>query len=113
LAALISGAKLVELPGVDHWPWLGDADAALTEIEAFVTGERRVRRRRSVSGVASLTKREHEVARLAVEGLRAAEIGDRLGISERTVETHLAHAYLKLGISSKVDLAREASRLNL
>jgi len=55
LAASIPGARLVELPGVDHWPWLGDADAALTEVEGFVTGVRRVRRRRATSGAGSLT----------------------------------------------------------
>jgi class 3 adenylate cyclase len=30
----------VELPGVDHIPWVGDADAILDEVEAFVTGAR-------------------------------------------------------------------------
>lgn len=113
LAAHIAGAKLVELPGVDHWPWLGDADSAVAEIEAFLTGVRRARRPRQVWGPGSLTTREHEVARLAVEGHRAADIAARLGIGERTVETHLANAYLKLGVTSKVELARQASRLGL
>jgi pimeloyl-ACP methyl ester carboxylesterase len=36
----IPGAKIVELPGVDHMPWLGDQDAALAEIEEFLTGVR-------------------------------------------------------------------------
>jgi pimeloyl-ACP methyl ester carboxylesterase len=36
----ISGAKVVELPGGDHMPWLGDQDAALDEIEEFLTGVR-------------------------------------------------------------------------
>ena len=113
LAARIPGAKLVELPGVDHWPWLGDADSAVAEIEAFLTGVRRARRPRQVWGIGSLTKREHEVARLAIEGHRAAAIAARLGIGERTVETHLANVYLKLGVTSKVELARQAPRLGL
>jgi pimeloyl-ACP methyl ester carboxylesterase/DNA-binding CsgD family transcriptional regulator len=113
LAARIPGAKLVELPGVDHWPWLGDADSAVAEIEAFLTGVRRARRPRQGWGIGSLTKREHEVARLAVGGHRAADIAARLGIGERTVETHLANVYLKLGVTSKVELARQASRLGL
>jgi class 3 adenylate cyclase len=39
-AAKIPDAKLVELPGQDHEPWVGDADAVLTEIREFVTGVR-------------------------------------------------------------------------
>jgi pimeloyl-ACP methyl ester carboxylesterase/class 3 adenylate cyclase len=40
LAATIPGARLVELPGEDHIPFLGDADALVDEIEEFVTGSR-------------------------------------------------------------------------
>ena len=36
----IRGAKVVELQGADHMPWLGDQDAALDEIEEFLTGVR-------------------------------------------------------------------------
>jgi pimeloyl-ACP methyl ester carboxylesterase len=36
----IPGAKVVELPGADHMPWLGDRGAALDEIEEFLTGVR-------------------------------------------------------------------------
>jgi pimeloyl-ACP methyl ester carboxylesterase len=36
----IPGAKIVELPGNEHMPWLGDQDAALDEIEEFLTGFR-------------------------------------------------------------------------
>jgi len=41
LAQHIPGAKLVELPGVDHSPWVGDQDALLDEVEEFLTGARR------------------------------------------------------------------------
>jgi class 3 adenylate cyclase len=40
LAKSIRGAKLVELPGEDHTPYAGDADALLDEIEEFLTGIR-------------------------------------------------------------------------
>jgi pimeloyl-ACP methyl ester carboxylesterase len=40
LAARIPGAKYVELPGIDHLPWAGDAEAVLGEIEEFLTGAR-------------------------------------------------------------------------
>ena len=41
VAERIPGAKLVELPGRDALPWIGEADAVLDEIEIFLTGERR------------------------------------------------------------------------
>jgi DNA-binding CsgD family transcriptional regulator len=50
------------------------------------------------------------VVRLAVEGLTNPQIGDRLFISRRTVQTHLSHVFTKLGISSRVELAAEAAR---
>jgi pimeloyl-ACP methyl ester carboxylesterase len=42
LAEKIPGAKLIELPGTDHIPWVGDADAIVDEIEEFLTGVRHV-----------------------------------------------------------------------
>ena len=39
-AVLIPGARYVELPGVDHLPFVGDADTILDEIEEFLTGVR-------------------------------------------------------------------------
>jgi class 3 adenylate cyclase/DNA-binding CsgD family transcriptional regulator/tetratricopeptide (TPR) repeat protein len=68
---------------------------------------------RPVAGPDALTKREREVARLAAEGCSAREIAEQLFIGERTVETHLGNAYAKLGIGSKVELIRMASRLGL
>lgn len=55
-----------------------------------------------------LTPRELEVARLAGQAYTAAEIGARLHIGERTVETHLANTYTKLRISSRRELIRIA-----
>lgn len=55
-----------------------------------------------------LTRSEREVARLAGEGLTTPEIADRLFVSPRTVQTHLAHIYQKLGVSSRRDLIRLA-----
>jgi pimeloyl-ACP methyl ester carboxylesterase len=40
MAERIPGARLVELPGEDHLPWLSDSDAILGEIEEFLTGVR-------------------------------------------------------------------------
>jgi class 3 adenylate cyclase len=38
IASRIPGAKLVELPGNDHLPWVGDQDSVLDEVERFLTG---------------------------------------------------------------------------
>ncbi|MGH7406846.1 MAG: adenylate/guanylate cyclase domain-containing protein, partial [Candidatus Methylomirabilales bacterium] len=40
LAGRIPGARFVELPGDDHFPWVGDQDAILNEIQEFLTGVR-------------------------------------------------------------------------
>src|SRR6202008_1816320 len=42
MSAHIPGAKVVELPGSDYFPYLGDQDAILDEIEEFLTGVRPV-----------------------------------------------------------------------
>ena len=65
----------------------------------------------SSHGIRALTRRELEVAQLASQGYMASEIGIRLHISDRTVETHLAHAYSKLGVNSRPALIRISSKL--
>ena len=67
-------------------------------------------RRRPASGWASLTPAELDVARLVSDGLANKEIAERLFVSPRTVQAHLTHVYRKLGVSSRVQLAQEASR---
>lgn len=76
-------------------------------------GRRGRRARTAVDGRQPLTGRERQVISLAVSGLTAREIGERLFIGERTVETHLANVYAKLGIGSRVDLLRIAGQLDL
>lgn len=41
IAGQIPGARFVELPGDDHFPWVGDQDSVLDEIQEFLTGVRR------------------------------------------------------------------------
>jgi DNA-binding CsgD family transcriptional regulator len=54
--------------------------------------------------VEPLTSREREVALLAARGRTSREIGRRLGVSTRTVDTHLARVYRKLGVGGRADL---------
>jgi len=61
-----------------------------------------------------LTKRERQVAELVAEGRSAREIARHLHIGRRTVETHVARTYAKLGITSRVELIlRRAASSNL
>jgi pimeloyl-ACP methyl ester carboxylesterase/DNA-binding CsgD family transcriptional regulator len=109
----IPGARLVELPGIDHRIWLGDAEAVLDHVEIFLTGRKARPRRAAEVGPAALSRREREVAQLAARGETAAEIAARLVLSERTIESHLASVYAKLGVRSKTELARRAAEFGL
>jgi DNA-binding CsgD family transcriptional regulator len=53
-----------------------------------------------------LTTREREVAEMAATGRTRAEIGERLGVTDRTVANHLTHIYAKLNVSSRAELAK-------
>ena len=55
---------------------------------------------------APLTKRELEIARLIAEGLTAPQLGAKLFISERTVESHVTNMLNELGFNSRIQLAR-------
>ncbi len=65
------------------------------------------------SGWASLTPTELEVVKLTAQGLGDPEIGERLFIGRPTVKTHLAHTFTKLGVTSRAELASEATRRGL
>jgi DNA-binding CsgD family transcriptional regulator len=58
-----------------------------------------------IVGPTRLTKREREIAVLAAAGHSNREIADRKYLSARTVENHLYHAYLKLGVMDREGLA--------
>ncbi len=55
--------------------------------------------------VVALSRREREVAFLAAAGHSNREIAQRIGVSNRTVEGHLARAFAKLGVTHREDLA--------
>jgi ATP/maltotriose-dependent transcriptional regulator MalT len=58
-----------------------------------------------LQAIAQLTAREREVATMAALGRSDKEIAAALGVSFRTVETHLHRAYAKLGVASRYGLA--------
>jgi DNA-binding NarL/FixJ family response regulator len=57
------------------------------------------------ASVAPLAKREADVARLVAEGLSNKQIGARLFISERTVDSHVRSILNKLGFNSRAQIA--------
>jgi len=85
--------------------------AALSTEEAIAYAQRgRGQRKRPTNGWGSLTPAELDVVRLVCEGLGNNDIAARLFVSPRTVQSHLTHVYAKLGLTSRVQLAQEASR---
>ena len=81
---------------------------ALGELGAFA----RMAREGSVVR-ASLTPREHEVLMLLSQGLTMRQMAKRLGISPRTVETHMAKLYRKLDARTRVQAVSRAVSLGL
>jgi two-component system NarL family response regulator len=60
-----------------------------------------------------LTPRELSTLRLMADGKSNKEIGGTLGISERTVKTHLGHLFEKLGVTSRTEAIKVATRRGL
>jgi DNA-binding CsgD family transcriptional regulator/tetratricopeptide (TPR) repeat protein len=105
IAALASAAAIFDRSGAG---WRRDrANEAMRELG------RAGRRAAGRHGGVALSSRERDVAYLAVDGLTARQIGERLHIGERTVETHLANLYVKLGVESKRELLQRAEELGL
>jgi len=85
--------------GLGASPW---EQMAAKELAA--TGERT--RRRTESATDQLTAQELQVALIVADGATNREAAAALFVSPKTVETHLGHAYRKLGIRSRTELAR-------
>jgi len=96
-SALARAAEVFERLGAA--PWSARAQAL---------GAARLRRGPAVP---ELTRREREVAELVAEGLTNGQVAERLGVSIRTVTSHLDHAYTKLGIGSRAALVAHLLRL--
>ena len=90
-------------------PALADADACGALVlarrarrELVATGMRP--RRAAYEGVAALTPRQRQICELAAAGKGNKAISRELFLSIKTVETHLAAAYRKLGVSTRSSL---------
>jgi DNA-binding CsgD family transcriptional regulator len=86
-------------------------DAGRVRRRLWSVGVRRrlVPARRPDNGWAALTDSEVAVARLVAQGLSNREVAEHLFLSPHTVSGHLRHVFAKLGVNSRVDLARIAA----
>ncbi len=66
--------------------------------------------RQARHGWDSLTPTESRIAALVVEGMSNPQVAAELFLSPRTVATHVSHILAKLGVQSRIDIAREAGR---
>jgi DNA-binding NarL/FixJ family response regulator len=71
------------------------------------------RARESARAVAALTVRERQVLAFIGEGLTTRQMARKLGLSERTVESHISSLYGKLGVSTRVQAFHRAAGLGL
>jgi len=85
-----------------------DARRARSRLRELGVRRRLVAAEPEANGWAALTTSELTVARLVAEGLTNREVAERLFVSPHTVNSHLRHVFLKLGINSRVELARLA-----
>lgn len=93
---------------------LREGDRALALLRTLGVRKRRKGSRRTVAvGWDALSDTELRVVRLAGEGLTNRQIGERLFISHRTVESHLLNVYRKVGVNSRVQMTAEAIRRGL
>ncbi|NNM35323.1 MAG: response regulator transcription factor, partial [Gemmatimonadetes bacterium] len=100
------GAALQELRKVyDIFSRLGAEGELRKTREMFREVEARPPRRTAGAGVDGLTGREVEISRLVAEGMSNKAIGRTLGISHRTVSTHLSNVFKKVEVGSRAELA--------
>jgi pimeloyl-ACP methyl ester carboxylesterase/DNA-binding CsgD family transcriptional regulator len=106
-AAHMRDAVLLPLDGAESVIWEGDVDALLGPLLRFLAQPP------AGAGEGRLTAREREVVMLVADGLTNEEIGARLRIGRRTVESRLERARSKLGLISRAALAAWATRTRL
>lgn len=120
VAHAIPGAVLKVVPGGDHLPWVGDSAPIVAAVAGFIddvagSGTASVKGSRASlppphhAGWPALTEGEWRVVALAAQGHTNAEIASRLFLSRYTVETHLKHVFVKLGLRSRAELAAMAA----
>jgi DNA-binding NarL/FixJ family response regulator len=60
-----------------------------------------------------LTAREQQILNLVAEGLTNRQISSTLSVSESTVENHMHHIFVKLGISNRAQAVARAFQMRI
>jgi DNA-binding CsgD family transcriptional regulator len=117
LALADSGEESALRDALDRLQSMGARAAALVVAQRLrALGAKRIPRgpnRAAAANPAGLTAREMEVLALVVEGLRDAQIAERLFLSEKTVGHHVSSILRKLAIESRGQAAAAAGRLGV
>jgi pimeloyl-ACP methyl ester carboxylesterase/DNA-binding CsgD family transcriptional regulator len=119
----IPGAEYAELPGTDHTLFVGGQRATVAAVTGFLDRSvadgalgaalRRANRKNAAgTGWDSLTPSEQEVARLIASGMTNNQVATRLHMSPHTVDGRLRRVFAKLGVSTRVELTAEYTRVN-
>ena len=69
-----------------------------------------VRGATQATGIAALSEREREVADLVTARKTNRQIASELFLSEKTIERHVSNIFVKLGVGSRVEVARALER---
>ncbi|MGI5243576.1 alpha/beta fold hydrolase [Dactylosporangium sp. CA-139066] len=100
LADGIPGARFAPVEGRSHLPYIGDAGALTRAIRRFLGLPGRHR-----GAAPTLTSRQREVAALIADGCTNREIGERLGITERSAEAHVERIRYRMDFRSRSQIA--------
>lgn len=88
-----------------------NAETEDTDLAEYV-GDILIRRNQQIADI-GLSQRELQIIRLSAEGLKAAEIAERIYLSVHTVNTHRQRIYAKMDVKNVSDMLRKATELGI
>lgn len=88
-----------------------NAETEGTDLAEYV-GDILIRRNQQIADI-GLSQRELQIIRLSAEGLKAAEIAERIYLSVHTVNTHRQRIYAKMDVKNVSDMLRKATELGI
>ena len=88
-----------------------NAETEGTDLAEYV-GDILIKRNQQIADI-GLSQRELQIIRLSAEGLKAAEIAERIYLSVHTVNTHRQRIYAKMDVKNVSDMLRKATELGI